>query len=569
MQITRTYPRLGQGRLTTPQDKATTIPPDAIDLSELPPDAKRVRPIESTFESMEVKPPKLERPLLMVHGLAQHADTWATFKTHLCSRPENQWGGVFHVDKEKEFQENLKDQPEAKVFALDISDNLVAPRVVANEVRRAITAIMKATGAESVDLMTHSMGSLVTREAIRQGEQGIANLLMISPPNQGAYEATAATLLSGSGVYAHYPDAKMGAMDALRLEYDSRGKVTNEWLHGLNEFWKSDKNRPRASIITGIGIPTPDRSKTATAPGDGMVAARRAPLEGAEFHLAVPNNLPADDPNFRDFQQFRYNHLQVVSEPEIWQTAGEFLAGGSDKKVAEENFEQELDRAQEANIALRKQVDFADQDRVALESKQRKSTILAAAGAATALFGMASGNSLGYLGPVLTLAGVAGLGVGSMQAFKHAGKLGQNSKQVVDSAERSLNIADDLIHRHQRHGREDTLGVRNIMDKTRESRTSLVEADFNRRHSQLWQGRGMRTAAIGAAVAGAGMAGRSAFPLLGGIATVAGGLAIGGGVLVGLIQSSKLGEPADVAARVAVESVNLTDSVIQDFRREG
>lgn len=550
---------------------ATRIPPDAIDLSELPADAKRVPPIESTFDSMNIEPVKLERPLLMVHGLAQHADTWATFKTHLCSDSDNKWGGVFHVDKEEEF--NKEKDPDAKVFALDVSDNLGAPRVVANEVRRAITAIMEKTGTESVDVMTHSMGSLVTREAIRQGEDAIANLLMISPPNRGAYEATAATFLGDSRVYQHYPAAKFGAMDALRLEYGPRGGVTNEWLHGLNTFWENDKERPRAAIITGIGVPTPDLSKTATSPGDGMVAARRAPLPGAEFHLAVPNKLPAGDPNFRDFQDFRYNHLQVVSEPEIWQAAGKFLEGGKDKNKPSQSFGEAVEDAKKQSAELRQKVDRAESARESHHNKQKLATKLGVAGAALTAMGLAA-NSVPIVGPALLIGGSLAFATGGVYGLRAASNLGGDSRVAVNSAEASLNLADNLLHRYQRHGDAgleeypSKESMSETMDKTRATRSALGEADFDRRYSQRTQSRGMTIASIGAALGGISLAAQMVAPsTLGKIGLIAGGVGLAGGGLTAWVQSPKLGQTAELSSEMATQSLDLADEVIESFQK--
>lgn len=552
-----------------PED-ATAIPPDAIDLSQLPSDAKRVRPIESTFESMDLKATALERPLLLVHGLAQHADTFAAYKNHLVTEPQNRWGGVYNVDKEEEFLS--KKDPEAKLFAVDISDNLAAPRVVANEIRRAITAIMEKTGAESVDVVTHSMGALVTREAIRQGEDGIANLAMISPPNHGSYEATAATFLGDSRVYQHYPAAKLGAMDALRLEFGALGGVSNEWLHGLNNFWDQDEDRPRAAVITGIGIPTPDASATATSPGDGMVAARRAPLKGAEFHLAVPNKLPPGDPNFRDFQEFRYNHLQIVSEPEIWRTTAEFLKEGSDKVGTNQSFDEAVKQAEASNREIRKTVDSAEEVRLSHHNKQKLATRLAVAGAATAALGLAA-NSVPILGPALMVGGTLTLGAGAIYGVRSAENLGRDSREAVNSAEEALNLADSLLHRYQRKGREETLqelsnsDISETMDKTRSQRTSLVEADYERRYRQRWQSRGMHIASIGAAVGAAGLLGQAFAPsIFGQIGMVAGGLTLLSGSAISIAHSGKLGTTSGEASTMASSAVDLADEVVAGFK---
>lgn len=565
MNIQRAVPRVDR-RPTPPTEHPTDIPEGVIDRSHLPPDAKRVPPMSNVHDLMNVQAPLLKRPLLMVHGLAQHADTWASFKTHLSSRPENVWGGVYRVDKEAEFQAKLEDKPEAKVFALDISDNLAAPRVVANEVRRALTAIMESTGVDSVDVVTHSMGSLVTREARRQGEDGFDNLLMVAPPNQGAYEATLATLFGDTGVYEHYPKERLGAMDALRLEYDRNGEVRNHWLHELNEFWRVDEARPRSAIITGIGIPTPDRSRTGVSPGDGMVAARRAPLEGAEFHLAVPNKLLAGDENFRDFQEFRYNHLQIVSEPEVFKVAGEFLAGGEGQVREKPSFEEALRQTEQANRDSQKQIEADDQARH--HNRQAWGTRLAGLGAASTIAGVAA---LGHptLSGALIGAGGLTLASGGIYGFLNSEKLGFDSKATVDSAEQSLNRADTLINRYRREiGSEgvsrDTL--REFSDRTAAKRVEIVEADYARRRHVRWQRRGTLAAGVGAFMGATGLALRGAVPWLGTAVGVVGGLTVAGGATTAVVASERLENSAKKASELSKEALALSTELVHQFQ---
>lgn len=549
--------------------KPTDIPQGVIDPAHLPPDAKRVPPLSDVFELMEVEAPKLKRPLLMVHGLAQHADTWASFKTHLITNPQNVWGGVYRVDKEAEFQASLKEKPEATVFALDISDNLAAPRVVANEVRRAITAIMESTGSKSVDVVTHSMGSLVTREARRQGEDGFDNLLMVSPPNQGAYEATMATLFGDSGVYQHYPLEKLGAMDALRLEYDRNGEVRNEWLHGLNEFWKQDADRPRAAVITGIGIPTPDRSLSGVSPGDGMVAARRAPLEGAEFHLAVPNKLDPEDPDFRDFQDFRYNHLQIVSEPEIFKVAGEFLSGGEARATEKPGFQEQLDSTRTANQKASEEIAQADQRRASLNTHQTWGTRLAGIGGAAAAAGIVTAG-FPLLSASLLGAGGAALAAGAVYSSQKTKHLVADSKATVESAENSLNRADSLIHRYRREispaeGNVSRDTLREFHQRTSEQRVAVFEADFTRRRQARWQHRGAIAAGIGAAVAAGGVLLRSVSPWIGTGVSVLGGLGLAAGTATSVISSENLDNSATRASELSKQALNLSNDLVHQF----
>jgi len=436
---------------------ATDIPPDCVDLSELPASAKRVAPIPDARAAMDVRPPVVARPLLMVHGLAQHADTWSNMKLFLCSDACNQWGGVYSTDREAEFLNGLSAKPDAKIFALDLSDNLAAPRVVANEVRRAVDAICAATGATQVDVMTHSMGSLVTREAIRQGEDRIANLCMIAPPNHGSYEATLASGLHDGGVYDHYPESRMGAMDALRLEFGEGGGVRNQWLHDLNADFATNPHKPRSVVIAGVGIPTPDRAlKFVTAQGDGMVAARRAPLDGADFFLAVPNKLAAGDPNFRDFQEFRYNHLQVVSEPEIYQQVSNFLVGGGaaaagapavSTPVSRPPLVDYLNTVQDRSRDIRKEVAANEFNREHFSRWTRNGVIMTALGAGLTVAGIGLGGVAPTLGLLSVAGGIVNLGAGLVISVLNSRRLGHEVARMAKVTEEGMNLTDTLAHR--------------------------------------------------------------------------------------------------------------------------
>lgn len=314
-------PKSTVNRLASP-----SIVDEYIKSENLPQQTQAVPPILDSRSALELKSPELERPVLMVHGLAQKSDNWVGFKNFLDGNPENHWGGVFRASERKQFREGVKNKPEAKMFAIDLSDNLASPETVAREVSEAISAIIEATGSDKVDLVTHSMGGLVAREAVRQGERRIGKLAMLAPPSQGAFEANLAVKAAGLGVYQHYPEDRMGAMSALQLEYGPLGGVANPWLHQLNEFWEKTEDKPESIVVTGVGVPTPDRELLpGLAPGDGMVSANKAALKGEPLYLALPGQLETSDPNYRDFQQLFHNHLAILNAPDVFALVGNFL----------------------------------------------------------------------------------------------------------------------------------------------------------------------------------------------------------------------------------------------------
>lgn len=288
----------------------------------LPAHAQKLPHLADPRHLMEMPAPRLGRPVILLHGLAQHADSWVNLKHFLVTNPANGWGGVYSTATERPFVEHLAANPTARVFALDLSDNLASPKDVAVELRKLISLLRSFQGVPTVDVVTHSMGGLVAREALRQGESHMHNLIMVAPPNQGSYEAD--LVCAAASVVSRYPGHRMDAMRALRVAEN------NDYLAELNARWPQDSQRVKAAIITGVGIPTPDRTfLNVTAPGDSAVAARRAWLGDTPFFVAEPSQRGPQDTWFRDFQDFRYNHLNILSEPEVYAKICELLTADS------------------------------------------------------------------------------------------------------------------------------------------------------------------------------------------------------------------------------------------------
>lgn len=432
-----------------PAEWKPSVPEDYVELGDFTVPIKPVKHIVSADEALKLSAPALQRPVLMIHGLAQHADTWINFKNFLTGNPANPYGGMYHADREAEFLQEAAQNPSAKVFTLDLKDNLASPAVNATEVRQAITAIMKATGATEVDLITHSMGSLTAREAMRQGENRVRNLVMVAPPNHGAMEATLATLADDGGIYRHYGEGKMGAMNALRLEYGPRGDVRNQWLHELNGDWKNQAATVKGAVITGVGLPTPDLALSGTNQGDGMVAAVQAPLEGADFYLMHPNVLPPGDANFRDFQQFRYNHLQIVSEPEIFRQVSEILVPGCTPpppplappvRPTPNDLAATLQASRDARLLLSQA-----RDRRETGEQWRDNALMTALAGGTIMAGgvLAAAAGAPGAGLAVALVGLATAGLGSYKTWQNA----EEARLAATDAERTATLALDLLDR--------------------------------------------------------------------------------------------------------------------------
>ncbi len=267
-------------------------------------------------------------PLIMVHGMAQKADsTWYNYKNFFCSNPHNGWGGTYSTATEQQFIDRLRAFPQARVFAIDLSDNIAPPDEMAPELKRLIDIVKRETGFDQVDLLTHSMGGLVTREYFHQDGDPVRKVAMLAPPNHGSGDADLAHGLHLSGVYSHYPAKSMKVLKALKTQRNRFGFIRNKYLENLHLAWKNGdwKKAQQTYIITGAGVPTP-AGFLAMRSGDGMVVAESAWLEHAEFYIAQPHGLVAGTPEFRDFEELRYNHLNILSDPPVMHLVDNLLS---------------------------------------------------------------------------------------------------------------------------------------------------------------------------------------------------------------------------------------------------
>lgn len=265
-------------------------------------------------------------PLVMVHGMGQKADTtWFNFKNFFCANPHNVYGGTYQSANPQQFANRLAQHPEARIFAIDLSDNIATPQEVSGELTDLIGLVRQGTHCPQVDVLTHSMGALVAREHLRAGD-GVRKLVMLAPPNHGSGDADAAVRLHQFRLYSHYPSQSMKVLRALRTQRNRFGWVHNKYLEGRDQSWKqSDWHKVTSYVITGAGVPTPAGVMTLSS-GDGMVIPESAWLEHSEFYIAQPHGLVAGAPNFRDFEEMRYNHLNIISDPSIMHLVDDILA---------------------------------------------------------------------------------------------------------------------------------------------------------------------------------------------------------------------------------------------------
>ena len=172
-------------------------PSGAVQPGDLPNDTVTINPIESATEALTHKPASLQRPVILVNGLARNAHDWDKMVPWLTSNPDNQFGAVYKKGQDEAFESAVKSRPEANVFVLDPSDNLASPRVLAGEVRRMIDHILRHGKADKVDLVGHSQGGLDILAALDQGEDRVERVVTLATPWKGAAVASVARRFDG------------------------------------------------------------------------------------------------------------------------------------------------------------------------------------------------------------------------------------------------------------------------------------------------------------------------------------------------------------------------------------
>ncbi|HZF40485.1 MAG TPA: alpha/beta fold hydrolase, partial [Blastocatellia bacterium] len=133
------------------------------------------------------------RPVVLVHGLASNAATWVEYTKQ---------GGYLASIGLRGFAVG-DGQAEGKMFMGDPSQPLKQTKTIAEnseELARYIAGVKRATGAQTVDLVAHSMGGLISRYYIDRlmGDRDVAQLIMLGSPHGGT---SCASLPASLGLY--------------------------------------------------------------------------------------------------------------------------------------------------------------------------------------------------------------------------------------------------------------------------------------------------------------------------------------------------------------------------------
>lgn len=297
-------PRANPGR-----SRELRLPPETLYLEDLP-------PVQGDFPP---PPPALTRPVLLVHGFNQSAQSWWNLRNYLMENPQNRFGATYHADREDQFRQEVRRDPGARIFAITFSDPHASYRQNARELARAIDIIRQETGAAEIDLVAHSMGGLACREYLDGPQDGVRRLIMAGTPNHGSLEADLAQATDQLKLYHQYPPGARQALQDLGIDVTFLGRPNNPHLHELNERWPRQRAKAETTIIAGVGIPTPDLTLSLTSTGDGLVTAASAYLPDCEYLVAD------EDIYRRSGLTWKYNHGNLLCEPRVLQFIGQVL----------------------------------------------------------------------------------------------------------------------------------------------------------------------------------------------------------------------------------------------------
>lgn len=241
-------------------------------------------------------PPKLQRPVLFLHGYMGEPQEFADMATWLARDGENKDGGVINVA-------NLdKIDSEANMFALEYTKPYQPLATNAGEIKAAVEAICRATGCDSVDLVAHSKGGLDARAYMMDASERVDNVVTIGTPHKGTRIADLELFVREKLGHPVKPNIKDPMINTALHELSADvtkadGSDNNPTLNQLNDDWKIQRGRADYLAIAGSGVLT-IADPGVTFKGDGVVPHSSASsLKGAEHadikhqrHGSMPRN---------------------------------------------------------------------------------------------------------------------------------------------------------------------------------------------------------------------------------------------------------------------------------------
>lgn len=285
----------------------------------------------------EENPPRLQRPVLFVHGYNGAAENWQTFVDWLTRDGINQGGGLVKGDGTSPVA------PQGRVFQMQFQRPYNSCATNARELEAAVNQICRATGAKEIDIVAHSKGGVDSRLYVDQGQEKVKHLVMIGTPNHGTIMADMELSFRQLGLPIFPPFQDPEVNQALRdLSVDrmnDHNQPNNPVVHDLNVNLDRQKARAEMMTIDGNGVPTLSDRSVLTFRGDGVIPRHSVELPGVErshkwwvTHTAVKNNpdtlrktvafltdqpLPADEPEPPDVPPDQeITPLRISADPE-------------------------------------------------------------------------------------------------------------------------------------------------------------------------------------------------------------------------------------------------------------
>jgi len=259
---------------------------------------------DQVFALPEEGAPKLQRPVLLVHGYNAGPGSWESMSRWLVRDGQNKDGGIVKANSGEPID------PEANVFSMEFAKRHNPMSINANELKQVIDRIAAATGSSEVDVVGHSKGGLDARTYLEQNSnEKIGKLVMIATPYHGSVLADLELTFRDIGIPILPPIDDPGVRQTLKELSEVRGD-NNPVLAQLNKSWDKQRSRAEVFIISGNGTPTLKNRFLLTLRGDGVVSRSSSEM-----------------PNVPTRNIWSVNHGSVKDHPDTLRNTAAFLTG--------------------------------------------------------------------------------------------------------------------------------------------------------------------------------------------------------------------------------------------------
>lgn len=256
-------------------------------------------------------PPALARPVIFLHGFNGSAESWDGVSDWLASgqQPVNKSGGVLRAGEFDSID------PEANLFSLRLSRPYNPVEKNTSELKQAVEAVTRATGASEVDLVVHSLGGLNTRSYLQDPGEKVNKVVMLGTPNRGSQLANMELFFRDKFNYPILPPTDDPEVRTLLKQMtvdrlDREKQPENPFLRALNDDWGRQSDKAEILIVAGAGVPTLSGGPGITAFGDGVVTRSSARMDGVENKTA-----------------WFKSHGSLLKSPSVMETLAKFLVG--------------------------------------------------------------------------------------------------------------------------------------------------------------------------------------------------------------------------------------------------